>query len=174
VNDSNAESYLAQPAVRLQRVPAWLDARWIVPALAASLAVALLTLLAWPFGAPWRYRRKTRWSEARGDRHKHLAVRLVLLVDTAVIVATAALYIVATRDPTILNDALDPLLATLYGLAWLGVAGAIVNLWAAARFWRNGVGTRRFRVHHALTAASSVMIAWFFVTFRIAGATLNY
>jgi hypothetical protein len=142
--------------------------------LVASLAVALLTLLAWPFGALWRRWRKTRWSEDRGNRRRYLTARLVLLVDVAVIVATATLYITATRDPTILNDALDPLLGALYGFAWLGVAGAILNLGATTLFWRNGTGTRWFRVHHALIAASSVMIAWFFATFRIAGTTFNY
>jgi hypothetical protein len=162
VYEPDAESYLAQPAGRLQRVPVWLDARWIVPALVVSLAVALLTLLAWPFGALWRRWHKTRWSQDSGDRHKHLAVRLFLLVDTAVIIATAALYIAATLDATIANEALDPFLIALYGFAWLGVAGVIVNLWAATLFWRNGVGTRWSRVHHCLIAASSIMIAWFF------------
>jgi CubicO group peptidase (beta-lactamase class C family) len=63
-----------------------------------------------------------------------------------------------------------------YGLAlaWLGVFGAVLTLWAAALFWRNGVGNRWSRIHHSLIAASSVMIAWFFVTFHIAGTTLTY
>jgi hypothetical protein len=47
-------------------------------------------------------------------------------------------------------------------------------VWAAATFWRDSVGTRWSRVHHTLIAASSVMMAWFFLTFRIAGTTLNY
>jgi CubicO group peptidase (beta-lactamase class C family) len=173
VNEVGAESYLAQPAVRLQRVPFWLDARWIVPALVISLAVVLLTLLTWPLSALWRRWRERRWSED-SDRRRYLAVRLVLLVDCAVIVACAVLYVVATRDPTILNDALDPFLVALYGLAWLGVAGAIVTLWVAALFWRNGVGSLWSRVHHALIAAICLTIAWFFVTFHIAGTTLIY
>ena len=128
VNEAGAESYLAQPSVRLQRVPSWLDARWIVPAFVFSFVVVLLTLLAWPFGALWRRWRGTRWSQDSGDRHKYLAVRLVLLVDATVIAATTALYTLATRDPTILGDALDPLLVALYGFAWLGVVGAGFNL----------------------------------------------
>jgi hypothetical protein len=48
------------------------------------------------------------------------------------------------------------------------------GLWAAIRFWRDGVGSRWSRIHHALIAASSVMIAWFFLTFHIAGTTLSY
>jgi hypothetical protein len=148
--------------------------RWIAPAFVVSAAAVLLTLLAWPLAALWRHARKKRWSEDSGARRKYLVVRLVLLADAAVIAAIAVLFTMGTVDLTILNDALDPLLLALYALAWLGVFGAIVALWAATTFWRNGVGSRWSRVHHSLLAASSIMIAWFFLTFHIAGTTLNY
>jgi hypothetical protein len=144
-----------------------------VPALLVSTLVVLLTLLCWPIGALWRYRRKRRWSEDGRDRRDYLAVRLVLLIDAAVIVATVVFFI-KSSDLTIFSDALDPLLLGLYALAWLGVLGAIVTLWAVVRFWRDGVGGRWSRVHHSLMVASSVMIAWFFLAVHIAGATLNY
>jgi hypothetical protein len=99
---------------------------------------------------------------------------LVLLVDAAAIVASAVLFIMGSMDLTRLDDALDPLLIALYALAWTGMFGAILVLWAAIRFWRNGVGSRWSRIHHSLIAASSVMIAWFFLAFHIAGTTLNY
>ena len=54
--------------------------------------MVLLTLLAWPVAALWRYWRKRRWSEDSGDRRSYLAVRLVLLVDVAVIVVAAATF----------------------------------------------------------------------------------
>ena len=174
VEDAGSESYLAEPALLLQRVPWFLDARWIVPAFVASAAVAFLTLLAWPVAALWRYWRKRRWSEDRGDRRRHLAVRLVLLVDAAVIVVMLVLFFKGSLDFTILSDALDPVVLALYALAWLGVGGAVLALWAAIRFWLNGAGSRWSRVHHTLIAASTVMLAWFFVVFRIAGTTLNY
>jgi hypothetical protein len=172
--DDGSESYLAQPAIRMQRVPWPVDARWIVPALVASMAVVVLTLLAWPVAALWRYWRKRRWSEDSGDRRKYLAVRLVLLVDAAVIVAATALFVMRFVDLSIFNDALDPLLIALYVFAWLGVFGAILALWAAILFWRNGAGSRWSRIHHSLIAASSIMIAWFFLTFHLAGTTLTY
>jgi CubicO group peptidase (beta-lactamase class C family) len=173
VNDG-PESYLAQPAIWLQRVPWSADARWIAPALVVSMAIVLLTLLAWPVAALWRRWRKRRWSEDRGDRRKYLAVRLVLLTDVTVIVAAAALFVMRFVDLSVFGDALDPLLLALYALAWLGVLGAILTLWAAIRFWRKAVGSRWSRVHHSLIAASCVMIAWFFTTYHLAGTTLNY
>ncbi len=174
VDDIGSESHWAVPALRMQRVPWFLDVRWIAPAFVASTAVILLTLLASPVAALWRLWRKKRWSQDSGDRRKYLAVRLVLLMDAVVIVAAAVFFIMAGSDHRILNDTLDPLLLVLYALAWLGVFGAILTVWAATRFWRNGVGSRWSRIHHSLIAAGSIMVAWFFLTFHIAGTTLNY
>ncbi len=171
--DNGTDSYLAAPARYLQRVPWSFDARWIAPVFVASTAIVFLSLLAWPLAALWRFLRKRQWSEDSGDRRNFLAVRLVMLVDAAVIGAVAVLF-AKSSDYTIFNDALDPWLLALYALAWLGVFGALLTLRTTAGFWRRGTGSRWSRVHHALIAASSVMIAWFFVTFHIAGTTLNY
>jgi CubicO group peptidase (beta-lactamase class C family) len=174
IDDVGSESYWSAPAGRLQHVPWFLDVRWIGPAFVVSTAVVLLTLLAWPVAGLWRLWRKKRWSQHSGERRKYLAARLVLLIDAAVVVAAAVFFILAGSDPRILNDTLDPLLLVLYAFAWLGVLGAIPTVWATALFWRDGVGSRWSRVHHSLIAASSVMIAWFFLTFHIAGTTLTY
>jgi CubicO group peptidase (beta-lactamase class C family) len=172
--NSGSESYLAQPAIFLQRVPWSADARWIVPGLVVSVAVVLLSLLAWPVAALWRRWRKRQWSQDRDDRRKYLAVRLVLLVDMFVIAAAAVLFAIRFADLSIFNDTLDPLLIALFAFAWFGVFGAIPALWTAIQFWRNSVGGRWSRVHHSLLAASSVMLAWFFLTFHLAGTTLSY
>jgi hypothetical protein len=135
--------------------------------------VTPLTLLAWPIAALWRRWRKRQWGSG-GDRRRYLAVRLVMLVDTVVIIGNVTLFLMHFIDLSIFGDALDPMILVLYALAWLGVFGAFPTLWAATLFWRNGVGSLWSRVHHSLIAASIVMIAWFFVTFHLAGTTLNY
>jgi membrane protein YdbS with pleckstrin-like domain len=91
----------------------------------------------------------------------------------AVIVAAAVLFVISS-DLTIFNAALDPLILAFYAFAWLGVVGAVFTLWVAAQLWRNRVGSRWSRIHHTLMAAGSVMLAWFFLTFHLAGTTLNY
>jgi len=169
--EAGAEPYFAAPSVRLQRVPWFLDVQWIAPALLASIAVILLTLVSWPIAALWRYWRKKPWSTNRNDRRNFLAVRLILLADAAVVVAIAVFF---TMPATVYNEALDPFMLVFYALAWLGVLGAIPIVWATVLFWRNGVGGRWSRIHHSLIAASGAMVAWFFVVSRIAGTTLNY
>lgn len=172
--NAGPDSYFSWVVMRMQRVPWPLDARWIAPVLAASTTVILLTLLAWSAGVLLRCRRKEPWSLGGSDRRKYLVVRLVLLIDTIVMSAYAALWFVGGDDLTILNDALDPLLLVLYALAWLGAFGAIPALWVATQFWLNGGISLWSRIHHALIAASTVAIAYFFIAFHLAGTALNY
>jgi hypothetical protein len=166
--------YIATPALQLQPLPLWLDVRWIMPVLEASIAVAGVTVLAWPFATLWRRWRKRRFSEALIDRRLYHAIRLVLLVDLGVLLGAAVLFALTTADLTLLTAKLDPVFLALYTAAWIGVIGAPLVAWAAVRFWRNGAGGHWVRIHHTLLAASSVMIAWFFMMFRLAGTTLNY
>ena len=56
------------------------------------------------------------------------------------IVATGAFLRMGGVDLTVLNHALDPLILVLYALAWLRVFGALLTVWATARFRRLGVG----------------------------------
>jgi CubicO group peptidase (beta-lactamase class C family) len=174
IHDGGGAAHFAQPSLILQRVPWWLDLRWIAPGVVASFLVALASLLAWPAAATWRRWRKKKWSEDLGDRRLYLAVRLVLLVNVAVFSATAALFVLANADYTLLGDALDPFLIMLYAFAWAGVLGAALAAWAAISFWRSVSGSRWARVNHSLLAASCLMLAWFFVVFHIAGTSLNY
>ena len=78
---ANPDRISRRPTLQLQHLPLYLDARWILPALAASIVVVAVTLLGWPFAALWRRWRKKRFSEARADRRLYRAVRLVLLID---------------------------------------------------------------------------------------------
>ena len=172
--EGESRPYIATPALQLQHLPGYLDVRWIMPAMQASIAAAAATLAGWPFAALWRRRRKQRFSEGLAERRLYRAVRFVLLVDLTAIVATAVLFTSATADPTMLGGKLDPVILALYMAAWIGVAGALAAVWASMRFWRNGVGSPWARIHHTLLAAGCVMIAWFFVVFRIAGTSLNY
>ncbi|MFA6920382.1 MAG: serine hydrolase domain-containing protein [Gallionella sp.] len=169
-----ADSYFSGPVMHMQRVPWQLDARWIAPALAASTALVFLTLLAWPVAALSRRWRKKPLRMDRSDRRKYLAARFVLFIDAVVISAYLALRMAGEGDPTVLNDSLNPLLLALYALAWLGAVGTIPVLWIATQFLRNDAGSLWARIHHALIAASTVVIAYFFITFHIAGTTLNY
>jgi CubicO group peptidase (beta-lactamase class C family) len=167
-----SEPYLNGFAQRLERVPWPVDARWVVPAFVASVAFALLSLLAWPLAALWRRWRKRSSGLPAGDRRRLAFVRSALLVDLLVV---GALVILAVRnDASLLNDSFDPALIAIYGLAWLGVLGAALALFVAIDFWRRRVGGRWTRLHQSGLAVSGLVIGYVFLIFHIAGTTLNY
>jgi CubicO group peptidase (beta-lactamase class C family) len=162
------------PIIEYERVPWWIDARFVLRAVFASLAVCVLTLLGWPIAAIWRRRKGRLFHENPAIRRGYLAGRLIAALQLAVAAAISIVFIAGTRNPTILGDALDPALLVLYALAWLSVAGSIPCIWAAWQFWRKRAHGLWTRLHQTLLTASIVTLAWFFVVWRIAGTTFNY
>jgi len=161
-------------AQQWQRVPWYLDIRIVGPAVIASVLVNILTVVSWPIAAIIRRWRGRRWGESVWARRCHLTARLILILQLAVIVAVCTMYIAATLNPTILSDGFDPALVALYACAWLGIFGSLIVLWIAWQFGRKRMGAQWARIHHILIAASSVILAWFFLNWHIAGTTLNY
>jgi len=157
-----------------QRVPWYLDIRIVGPAVIASVLVGFLTVVSWPVAAIVRRWRGRRWSEDVAVRRCHLTARLILILQLAVVVAVCTLFTVATLNPTILSDALDPALVALYASAWLGIFGSLIGLWIAWQFWWKRTSGQWARIHHILIAVSAVTLAWFFLNWHIAGTTLNY
>ena len=100
-------------------------------------------------------------------------MRVVLLIQVAAIGAALALYF-RSEALEILDDALDPVVLGLYALAWAGVAGSVAVAGVAAWFWCARAGGRWPRLHHTALAVATIALAWFLVTWRIAGTTLSY
>jgi CubicO group peptidase (beta-lactamase class C family) len=166
---------MGAPARAWQRVPRYLDARLVVPLVAACALVALGVLAAWGLGPlVRRWRRRPRAAVPPGVARARLALRLVLAVQAAALAGTAWLFAAGVRDPTLLDDALDPWLVGLYTLGWLGVAGSLPAIGAAVVLWRSPNATHWSRVRHTVATAAALVLAWFLVTWRIAGTTLNY
>jgi CubicO group peptidase (beta-lactamase class C family) len=157
-----------------QRVPWYLDVRMVAPAVIASVLVSIMTVVTWPIAAIIRRWRGRHWSEDVWARRCHLAVRLILVLQLVVIVATCALFVASAVNFTILNHAYDPEVVALYAGAWLAVFGSLLAVWVAWHFWRKQIGGKWARIHHSLIAVSAVTLAWLFLNWNIAGTTLNY
>ena len=104
----------------------------------ASSSLMLATLLAYPAIALWRHWRKLPSRHGARDRRLQIAVQFFLLLDMIVIAGAA--FIFAKVDPGQLDDEFDPVLLAIYALAWLGVLGAGVAVFAAFDLWRRRVG----------------------------------
>jgi len=164
---------LIAPAMQFQQVVWHENARFVGPVLVTSTLLLILTVLAWPATALWRRWRKKTFSENAAEKRMRVMMRLLAVIDVAAITAALIFFFLA-RDFTLLADSLDPFIVLIYILAWLGVLSAIPAVWIVVSFWRKSAGSWWARAHHTLIAASMVVMAWFFVTFHIAGTTLNY
>ena len=164
-------SFNAVPiAMEWQRVPLFLDRRFVLSLVFASLFAPLLLC---PVAVVVRWRRP-HFTRLERDHRDLLRVRVVIASDLLAVTGMGLIAAITTRDLTKLNSSLDPWLTLVYGLAWLGVGGAPMVVWIACRFWRDGVGTQWLRIHQTALAVSAAVFAWFAVTWRIAGTTLNY
>lgn len=158
-------------AMEWQRVPRYLDRRFVVPAIQTSLGIMLVTVLLWPAAVVVRKWRKVRFGQSAGDRREYVWVRVLAIAD---LLSVAEIMQIASLDLTKWNSTLDPWLIAVYVTAWLGVAGSAVSAWVTFRFWRDHTGSRWARAHQTLLGLSMILFAWFSVTWRIAGTSLNY
>jgi CubicO group peptidase (beta-lactamase class C family) len=166
------------PAMEWQPVAWYVDARFVLATVPVGLAVAALTLVAWPFEILVRARRRRRSgappAEDRAMRSARVAIRLVAALQVGLLIAVVALYVAANADITMLGDDLDPVLVVMSIGAWLATLGSLLAIWIAWRFWRRRAGSLWTRLHQTLLAASTLAMAWFFVAWHIAATTLNY
>jgi CubicO group peptidase (beta-lactamase class C family) len=171
--------YIGSPSQFWERVPAYLDARVVLPVVGASFLFALGAVLGWPvLRVVRRLRRREAAAPGAGEppalRRARLIARVVLVIQLTTVAAALGLLLASRRDMTILSDALDPFVVALYAVAWLGVVGSVPAVGVAAWFWNARAGTRAARVHHTAAALAAVVLAWFFFTWRLAGTTLVY
>jgi CubicO group peptidase (beta-lactamase class C family) len=149
-----AMSYNAMPlAMEWERVPLYLDKRWVMPVVEGSMAVMILTLVAWPILTG------------------RLLMRVALVLQLAAIAGSA---VFTSLNLTRWNASLDPLLIFIYACAWLGVLGALMAAWMAWRCWRSRSTSPWLRIHQTALAAAMLIFAWFCVVWRIAGTSLSY
>lgn len=139
-----------------------------LPLLFATLAVQLVTLLAWPVTSLVRRAYGVRATMPKLGR----LVRLAVLFDFIALVGWLGFLVAGMSDLTVLADRSDWMLrllqlAGLVGLLGLVPAGLrLAQVLRGARFWP-GLG-------NLLIAASCVATAWFAVAFHLLQLSLSY
>ncbi|MDX2143382.1 MAG: hypothetical protein SFV19_08510, partial [Rhodospirillaceae bacterium] len=165
---------VSPPALEFHRVAWHENARLIVPLVSLSFLTALFTVIGWPVTAYLRRRRAVDFGRDASDRKAFILVRAVAALDVAVLGTLMVLGVWIAGDVSKLDGRLDPAFAAIYAAAWLAAFAAPVSVLLVYRFWQERIGSRWSRIHHGLLATSSVILAWFFVTYHIAGTTLRY
>ena len=155
-------------------VPASRSAGWIIPSLAAALAVLLLGFLHWPVAALVRRRYRAPLPVAAPARPAYRVSRLFAGLSVAVIAGWAMLVSAMLKDVDLLTSRSDGRLWTLQGAGLVVFVVAVPvmlwNLWLAWRTRRGWFG----RVWSVLMALSSLLLLYVAFTFGLLAMTVHY
>jgi CubicO group peptidase (beta-lactamase class C family) len=151
VADGNWEMSDNRDPHRIAQASPWYLHKWVVlPVLSASLAIVLLSLLAWPVGAWLRRRIDAKASATAAHR-----MAPTLAIGAALTVLPWAVYggvgVVVMGDILFVSTtACANLLRSVQGLAWISVAASLVVAWRVAGTWRLPGASWATRMHGAL------------------------
>jgi CubicO group peptidase (beta-lactamase class C family) len=149
------------------RTPGWKSSAWLLPALYASIAALLLTVLQWPVAALVRRRYGAELALTGADRSAFRWLRMAGIAALAVLAGWVGLVSLISSDLAWLSSKIDPWLWTLQILsvvAFFGLLAAAV--WNGWRVWQ---GKRRWtaKVWSIVLVAAAVMILWVALAFKL-------
>jgi hypothetical protein len=165
---------LVSPFMMFDRVPASRSATWLKPALYASLAVLLLTVLYWP--ATWYIRRRyqSQLKVTGQARRAYRATRIMALADLLVLASWVAFVTILLGDLQLLSSGADVFLWALQILGAIVFVGAVgIAAWNAWLTWRDG---RRWtaKLWSALVLLATLVVLYVASTFSLLAMTVNY
>ncbi|MEG3086961.1 serine hydrolase domain-containing protein [Sphingomonas sp. PB4P5] len=165
---------LISPFMVYDRVPAARSAGWLMPALYASLAVLLLTLLYWP--ASWYVRRRYRAKAAvAGPALKaYRATRIMAGLVLAMLGGWVALITVLFGDISTMTASADLWLWLLQILGAIVFVGAVgIAAWNAWLTWRDGRRWTR-KLWSVLVLLATITVLYVASTYSLLAMTVNY
>lgn len=161
---------LVSPFMVWDRVPAYRSAAWLVPAIYASIAVLLLTVLAWPLG--WWLRRRTQAASTLGGWSLRVAraTRIMALADLLMLVFWFWLISVLFGDvaPADAVLVLAQVASVVVFVGAVGISGW--NLWLAFRDGRRW--TRKLWA--VLVLLATLVLLWMAWAFHLLAITVHY
>ncbi|WP_374470214.1 serine hydrolase [Phenylobacterium sp.] len=147
---------------------------WLVPAVGASLAILLLTLVLWPVTAIVRWRMGAPFPLAGQERRAYRLVRIAALASAGTILAWFGTVMAMFADLTLLNGGLDPVLWLLHIVGSIAVLGAVLvagwNVWVVWRGQRSWFA----KLWSALILISTVILAYLAVAYHLVGWGVNF
>ena len=162
------------PIIWFQRAPAATSPGWMMPATVASLAILLLTVIAWPVAALIRRRYRQPHPFAGREQRAYRWVRIGALASALAIIAWGGLAITMLGNLSIMTSALDPWILALHILGSIAVfAGLALTLWHLLVVW----GSKRrwtSKLWSVLLVLASIQLAWLAISHHLVGLSVEY
>lgn len=156
-----ADMLPAAPIQIAQRVTGLANKKFLVPVLAASQSLLVLTLVLWPVAALVRKRYGRPLYTKHLDRFWYVLSRLVCLLQILFVTLILLPLSLADKNIGFIGDGIDPFLRTAHVLGWLAVAGLAVVAIVAIKSWRIPELGWWARVHATLLLLASVIFLSF-------------
>jgi CubicO group peptidase (beta-lactamase class C family) len=149
------------PIYLAQRVTGFASKKVLLPLLAVSLGLVIVTLLFWPVAVIVRKRYGRPLFSTTLDRILYLLSRLVCLAEVAFIALIALPLSFVDKNIAFIGDGMNPWLSAAHVMGWAAALGLIVLAVAAVKFWRAaGLGWWA-RLHATLLLLASVVFMSF-------------
>jgi CubicO group peptidase (beta-lactamase class C family) len=171
--DGRVHAVYIDPAITLLRAPFWRSGSFVLPIVAGTFVVLLLTILAWPVAAlVRRHYGKTLQLAEREVKLRRWA-RMAALTNLLFLGSVFGVPLSLLSRFYLFNDPLDPWLRLLQLIGLLGAVGTGVVLWNA---WIVCTGLRGWAVKAwgVLLAVACLVVTWLGFTFDIITVRLHY
>jgi len=152
---------------------AW-SSEWLLPALYASLAILLITVLQWPIAAIARRTYKAPHPLTGQALRTGRATRIAAGLSFALLIGWAVTIVSGMGSPDALAGGLDPVFWALQ------IAGVILFFglpviagWNAWLTWRDGRNWVR-KIWSVLIVLAGVLVLYFAIAFHLVGMTVNF
>lgn len=162
------------PIIVMHPAPPSRNGAVIVPILAVTTAIVLLTAFAWPIIALVRRRYGYVAPLAGRDLQLHRVSRIGAWCLSAVILGWTTILIALGNDVSILDGRLDVWMRLLQLFTLLGIAGTVAAIARAVSMVRFGKGGWIAKLWSILFAASCVAMCWILIGFHTLSLSLAY
>jgi CubicO group peptidase (beta-lactamase class C family) len=140
----------------------------------ASLSVFVLTLVFWPVGALIRRHYGRKLEIGARDRQMRLLVRLVCILDLAMVLGFVTFFSMAMKDIGMMSPSYNGWLRLIQLCGWLGVIGTLVAIYNALRSWSTPGRWLWSKLGDAVIALACVGFAWYALFWNLLNLSLKY
>jgi CubicO group peptidase (beta-lactamase class C family) len=162
------------PMMVFDKAPAAVSSAWLLPALLASLAALLVTVVLWPVTAIVRRRHGKTFPLEGRQAQAHRLVRIGAALSAAAIIAWVLTLTTMFGDLTLLSAKLDWVLMVLHlagsAAVFAGLGLAVWNLlvvWSGQRGWFT-------KLWAVVLVGSTGVLTWLAVAFHLVGLSVRY
>jgi CubicO group peptidase (beta-lactamase class C family) len=161
------------PFFVFQESPWYENSVFNLPLIVSSLAIMVITLIAWLIAPLIRRHYGKPLELSAEDRKRRLWVRLTCLLFVIFFAAFALFFVQSFKDIGLLSPKGNPWLRLIQLVGWLAVLGTFVTIYSTIRSWRSQQWWAT-RLGNVVIALACVGAVWFIFTWNMLHWSLKY